>query len=136
MSMAEQGPAPRKHPVYVVEDDADVSRSLAMLLKLNGFDPICFESADSLLNSIEVLRPGCLLLDVRLPGLDGISALQELRKRKIGWPAIFMSGHLDAGMAARAARAGGLGLLEKPFSEEDLVAALDRAERALDEPAP
>ena len=121
----------REYPVYIVEDDEEVARSLSLLLKLDGFEPVCFESADLLLGSVELLRPGCLLLDIRLPGRDGISALEDVRKKKIGWPAIFMSGHFNSEMAALAVKAGALAILEKPFNQDELVAALDRAEREL-----
>jgi two-component system response regulator FixJ len=133
MSMADRIKGTREHPIYVVEDDEDVARSLALLLKLEGFEPVWFGSADLFLGSIELLPPGCLLLDIRLPGRDGISALEEVRKKKIGWPAIFMSGHFNSEMAALAVKAGALAILEKPFSQDELVAALDRAEGELSE---
>jgi len=130
--MAEVSAVRRDRLVYVVEDDDEVGRSLAMLLKLRGFEPTCFRSADSLLDSIESLRPGCLLLDIRLPGRDGISALGDVRKKNICWPAIFMTGHFSNEMAALAVRAGASDILEKPFSADELVAALDRAARELE----
>ena len=132
--MAKEFPAARGSRVYVVDDDEEVGRSLAMLLKLNGFEPICFGSAETLLDSIETLRPGCLLLDIRLAGRDGISALAEVRKKGIDWPAIFMTGHFNTDMAALAVKAGASDILEKPFSPGELVAALDKADREFEAP--
>ncbi|MGZ8998694.1 MAG: response regulator transcription factor [Allosphingosinicella sp.] len=133
--MAETIPAQRERPVYVVEDDEDVARSLGLLLKLSGFEPTCFRSAELFLDSIGSLRRGCLLLDIRLPGRDGISALGDVRKMNIDWPAILMTGHFSSEMAALAVKAGASDILEKPFSPDDLVAALDRAAREIEEPA-
>jgi two-component system response regulator FixJ len=89
-----------------------------------------------LLADLENLPPGCLLLDIRMPGLDGLALLGELAKRQIGWPAIIMTGHGDLPAAIKSIRLGAVDFLEKPFSDEALFAALHRSFLLLDKLAP
>jgi two-component system response regulator FixJ len=89
-----------------------------------------------LLADIQDLPPGCLLLDIRMPGLDGLTLLGELAKREITWPAVIMTGHGDLPTAIRSIRLGAVDFLEKPFSDEALFAALNRSFLLLDRLAP
>ncbi|MDT8437434.1 MAG: response regulator [Wenzhouxiangellaceae bacterium] len=113
--------------VWVVDDDADVRGSLELLLETSGFETRLFESAEQLLATIEPQSRGCLLLDVRLPGIDGLALQAELKQRAIDLPIVFMSGHGDIPMAVRAVNAGALDFIEKPFSDDRLIELLTTA---------
>jgi two-component system, LuxR family, response regulator FixJ len=100
--------------VFVIDDDAQVSRSLARLVRALGYEPRTFDSAESFLAISDCAR-GCLLVDVRMPGMSGLDLLDELARRRVLLPAIIMSGHMDADAMHRPGHRI-LGFLEKPFS--------------------
>lgn len=114
--------------VFVVDDDDAVRSSLRLLLKSMGYPATAYPSAQSFLDAFTPELPGCLLLDVRMPGLSGPDLQRELNAR--GWciPVIFISGHADVPMAVEAMRCGAFDFLQKPFKDQDL---LDRVKRAL-----
>ncbi len=113
--------------VFIVDDDPDVRDALAMLLESMGRRVEAWASADGFLGDYDPERPGCLILDVRLPGMNGLTAQSELARRGVDLPVIFISGHGDIPMAVRAVRAGALDFLEKPFSDQAVLDCVDRA---------
>lgn len=122
-----------QHPrtVYIVDDDREARISLQMLLRSVGMHGWSFGSAADLLESLPHLAKGCLLVDLRMPAMDGIGLLSELESLGIGWPAVVVSGRADVASAVAALRLGVVDFLEKPYSEEELLAAIDRCfERA------
>ena len=113
--------------VYVVDDEALVCLSLKRLLRSVGIEAHTFGSALEFLHSKRPDAPGCLILDVRLPGLSGPDLQAELAARKITLPIIFVTGHGDIPMSVRAMKAGAAEFLTKPFREQELLEAIQRA---------
>jgi len=114
--------------VFVVDDDEGVRTSLSILLDSAGYRPVAFAAAGGFLAQYDLASPGCLLLDVRMPGMSGMELLQELSRRGAFLPVIFITGHGDVPMAVEAMKSGAFDFLQKPFSPRDL---LDRIARAL-----
>jgi two-component system response regulator FixJ len=110
--------------VHIVDDDAAVRRTLARLLEIAGYSVRLHETALDLINALPTIEPGCLLLDVRMPQMDGITLQHELGRGKLA--VIMMTGHADIEMAVRAMQRGAVDFLEKPFTDFRLIAALDR----------
>jgi two-component system, LuxR family, response regulator FixJ len=129
-------PAPRFPQVYLVDDDADVRTAVSLLLKTEDFRVTTFADADSVLAAVDATTPGCLLLDVRLPDMDGLTLHRHLKARNVAMPVIFITGHGDIPMAVRAVSEGALDFLEKPFHDDALIEgvrhalALDAEQRA------
>jgi FixJ family two-component response regulator len=113
--------------VFVVDDDASVRRSLDSLLRSVGLDVHLYATAQEFMRAERPDGPGCLLLDVRLPGMSGLTFQQELVKAGIALPVIFITGHGDVPMTARAMKAGAADFLTKPFEEQALLDAVDAA---------
>jgi two-component system, LuxR family, response regulator FixJ len=120
-------PAPRLPQVYLVDDDPDVRSAVTLLLKTEDFRVSAFADAGGLLDELDGTTPGCAVLDVRLPDMDGLSLQRELRKRDIRMPVVFITGHGDIPMAVRAVNEGALAFLEKPFSDDSLIEAVRHA---------
>jgi two-component system response regulator FixJ len=114
--------------VYLVDDEAAVRRSVAFMLKTAGYQVESFESGEAFLKVAAGLAPGCVLMDVRLGGIDGLAVQQELSDRGILLPVIIITGHGDVALAVRAMRAGAVDFIEKPFQRAALVAALGQAQ--------
>jgi FixJ family two-component response regulator len=110
--------------VFVVDDEPAICLSLKRLVKSVGLEAQTFTSAREFLRSQRPDGPGCLVLDVRLPGLSGLDLQQELLDRKIDLPIIFITGHGDIPMSVRAMKAGAVEFLTKPFRDQDLVDAI------------
>lgn len=115
--------------VFVVDDDDGVRTSLGILLDSAGYRAVPFASALDFLAQYDPARPGCVLLDMRMPGMTGMELLQELARRGGFLPVIFITGHGDVPMAVEAMKAGAFDFLQKPFSPKDL---LERIRRALE----
>jgi two-component system response regulator FixJ len=113
--------------VSIIDDDAGVRDSLKVLLESNGYEVDDYESAEAFLEERQPRDVGCLLLDVRMPGMDGLSLQEMLTARRESPPIILITGHGDIAMAVRAMKAGAVDFLEKPFNHEDLLAAVRRA---------
>lgn len=107
--------------VYLVDDDPDVRDAIVFLLENEGLPVRAFGEPQPLLDEVDGSSRGCMVLDVRLPQMDGLQLLEALRKRSVEMPAIFISGHGDIPMAVRAVQAGALDFLEKPFRDEVLL---------------
>ncbi|MBN1189837.1 MAG: response regulator transcription factor [Dehalococcoidales bacterium] len=116
-----------KPVVFVVDDDVSVRKSLSRLLTLEGFDVSTFASARVYLDSGCCDTPECLILDVRLPGLDGLELQKTLVERKSTLSIVFITGHGDIPMSVQAMKAGAVDFLSKPFSDEALLNAVNQA---------
>ena len=118
----------RQPIVFVVDDDDAVRKSLRLLLKSASLSTTAFASAQEFLAGWTADQPGCLVLDVRMPGMSGLELQEELNRRGAIIPVIFISGHADVPMAVEAIQHGAFDFLQKPFSDQDLI---DRIQRAL-----
>ena len=113
--------------IYVVDDDASIRDSLKDLLGSAGLSVRTFASAQEFLASSSTDAASCLVLDVQLPGLSGLDLQQELAKRDVQIPIIFITGHGDIPMSVRAMKAGAIEFLTKPFRDDDLLNAVEQA---------
>jgi FixJ family two-component response regulator len=113
--------------VYIVDDDASVREALDSLIRSVGFHVQTFGSAKDFLQSKLPNVPGCLVLDVRLPGLSGLDLQKELGRADIHIPIIFITGHGDIPMSVRAMKAGAFEFLTKPVRDQDLLDAIQQA---------
>jgi len=116
-----------KGVVYIVEDDPSFRKSMERLILASGYEVMTYESANSFLVQSSIRRPGCLLLDVQLPDIGGLRLQQELIKKGIRLPVIFMTGHGTIPMSVQAMKDGAIDFLPKPFKREDLLGAIVRA---------
>ena len=114
--------------VYLVDDELAVRRSISFMLKTAGMAVEAFESGEAFLKVAASLEPGCVLLDVRLGGIDGLAVQQLLRERGIMLPVIIITGHGDVGLAVRAMKAGAVDFIEKPFEKATLIGAIAQAQ--------
>jgi two-component system response regulator FixJ len=115
--------------VFIVDDDEAVRNSLRLLVKSVGLTAAALVSAQEFLVSYDPLQPGCLVLDVRMPGMSGLELQQQLNLRGAVIPVIFITGHGDVPMAVEAMQQGAFDFLQKPFRDQDLI---DRIQRALE----
>jgi FixJ family two-component response regulator len=113
--------------VYVVDDDPSIRDALDSLIRSVGFRAQTFASAQDFLKSTRPDAPGCLVLDVRLPGLSGLDLQRELARVDIRIPIIFITGHGDIPMSVSAMKAGAVEFLTKPFRDQDLLDAIQAA---------
>jgi two-component system response regulator FixJ len=113
--------------VHVIDDDAEVRQSLAFLLSTVGLAVRVHDSATSFLDVLPQLQDGCIITDVRMPGIDGIELQRRLRARGVVLPVIVMTGHGDIALAVEAMKAGAVDFIEKPFDDEVLIAAIKTA---------
>jgi two-component system response regulator FixJ len=118
---------PPERTVHVVDDDAAVRRSLERLLSSAGFAAVSYPTPEAFLEAAPGLAAGCILLDVQMPGMDGLMLQAELRARGGGLPVIVMTGHGDVATAVRAMKAGAADFIEKPFNDEVLVTVIEAA---------
>lgn len=116
-----------KQTVFVVDDDEAVRDALSMLMHATGLEVETFPSAAAFLNSYRLERPGCLLLDVRMPGTSGLALQQELMARRIGIPIVFLTGHADVPLAVQAMKQGAYDFIEKPIASPKLIPAIKGA---------
>ncbi len=113
--------------VFVVDDDVSVRESLELLIRCEGWRPECCESASDFLARPRATVPSCLLLDVSLPGLNGLDLQQRLAGDRLDMPIIFITGHGDIPMTVQAMKAGAVEFLTKPFREDVLLHAIRQA---------
>jgi len=113
--------------VYVIDDDAAIREALGSLIRSVGLCVETFASAQEFLARKCPERTGCLILDVRLPGLSGLELQSELTEAEIHLPIIFITGHGDIPMTVRAMKAGAVEFLTKPFRDQDLLDAISQA---------
>jgi two-component system, LuxR family, response regulator FixJ len=113
--------------VYVVDDDDAVRDSLQALLDSAGFVVETFETGEIFLDTDELSNIGCVISDIRMPGMDGLQLHAALKSRGVALPVLFITGHGDVPLAVNAMRAGAIDFIEKPFDEEMLLASVRRA---------
>jgi two-component system response regulator FixJ len=113
--------------IHVIDDDADVRQSLAFLLTTAGLTVRVHESADAFLKVLAEVQEGCIVTDVRMPGIDGIELQRQLAAASVRLPVIVMTGHGDIALAVEAMKAGAVDFIEKPFDDEVLIAAIKAA---------
>jgi len=110
-----------KPTVYVADDDADVLGSLRFLLETDGFEVRTFRNGTALLKALDQTPVDCFLIDYRMPDINGVDLVRDLRGRGVMAPVILVSGYYDGGLAARAAAAGVRDFLFKPLLDENLA---------------
>jgi len=123
--------ASEERVVHLVDDDASVRRSVGFMLKTSGHQVQTYESGAELLKNGSQLAQGCILLDIRMPGMDGLQVQQALQEKGVRLPVIIMTGHGDVGLAVKAMKAGALDFIEKPFEKIALFSSLDEGFRRL-----
>ncbi len=125
--------------VHIVDDEPDVRDALGMLVRSVGLGAVTYPSAPDFLERYRASGPGCLVLDVRMPGMSGLELQERMARDRIALPVIIMTGHGDIAMAVRAMKAGALDFIEKPFNDQLLLdriqEAIDRSARAQDKEA-
>ena len=120
---------PSKGKVYVIDDDEAMRDSLDFLLDSSGFDVVLFENAQSFLDALPNLALGCVVSDVRMPGIDGIELLKRMKALQSPYPVIIMTGHGDVPLAVEAMKLGAVDFLEKPFEDDRLITMIETAIR-------
>jgi two-component system, LuxR family, response regulator FixJ len=113
--------------VHVIDDDEAMRDSLGFLLGSAGFSVHMYDSATAFLAQMPASRSGCVVTDIRMPGMDGLELLQRLRREKIALPVIVMTGHGDVPLAVDAMKLGAADFVEKPFDGERLISAIRTA---------
>ena len=113
--------------VFIVDDDKEVRESIALLMQSVGLPAECFASAQEYIEAFDSSRPGCLVLDVRMPKMSGLELQQQLPQQPIHPPIIIITGHGDIQMAVRTVQAGAADFIEKPFRDQLLLDAIHRA---------
>lgn len=110
--------------VYIVDDDSMVRRALYFLLTSAGFAARSFASGEDFLAELDYLTPGCVLLDLRMPGTDGLDVMELMGSRTRRYPVVMITGHGEIDVAVRAMKMGATDFLEKPFTDDALIGAL------------
>ena len=117
--------------VHIVDDDDSVRRSVGFMLKTSGYSVRSYESGTELLKKAKSLEPGCILLDIRMPGMDGLEVQQALQENGVVLPVIIMTGHGDVPLSVRAMKAGAIDFIEKPFEKDLLLTAIEHGFNSL-----
>ncbi len=118
---------PNERTVHVVDDDAAVRDSLSFLLGSADIGVRTYASAIEFLDHADAAASGCILTDIRMPGMSGLDLVQELKKRGLMRPVIVLTGHADVALAVEAMKAGVMDFIEKPFDDEALLSAVRTA---------
>ena len=113
--------------VYVIDDDEAMRDSLDFLLGSANFDVTLFESANRFLEALSSTDFGCVVSDIRMPGIDGIELLKRLKASRSAFPVLIMTGHGDVPLAVEAMKLGASDFLEKPFEDDRLIGMIDAA---------
>ena len=119
--------------VHLVDDDAAIRRSVGFMLKTTGHRVQTYKSGAEILKNSSHLDEGCILLDIRMPGMDGLEVQRVLQENGVGLPVIIMTGHGDVSLAVRAMKAGAVDFIEKPFAKETLLGSLEEGSRRLNQ---
>jgi two-component system response regulator FixJ len=120
---------PDKGKVYVIDDDEAMRDSLNFLLDAAGFDVTLFENAANFLDRLPGLEFGCVISDVRMPGIDGIELLKRMKAGQCKFPIVIMTGHGDIPLAVETMKLGAIDFLEKPFEDDRLIGMIEAAIR-------
>ena len=113
--------------VHLIDDDEDIRRALSFLLGTAGLAVKVYESASAFLETCNNFETGCVVSDVRMPGIDGLELLRQLRQKGARLPVVIMTGHADVPLAVGAMKAGAVDFIEKPFGDDVLLAAIEAA---------
>ncbi len=113
--------------VFIVDDDDQVRKSLGQLIEAVGFNVSTFASGQEFLDSFDFSCPGCLVLDVRMPGISGLRLQDKLAENRNRLPIIFITGHGDVSTATEAFKGGAVDFIEKPFSDQKLLDSINKA---------
>jgi two-component system, LuxR family, response regulator FixJ len=113
--------------VHLIDDDLDIRQSLSFMLISAGFAVRVYPSATAFLEGVSTLQPGCVISDLRMPGVDGIELLVRLKALRILLPVIIMTGHADVPLAVKAMKEGAFEFIEKPFDGETLISTINLA---------
>jgi two-component system response regulator FixJ len=113
--------------VHVIDDDEAVRQSTAFLLRAANIQVETYEAATDFLKALTQVKPGCIVTDVRMPGMSGIELLQRLQALKVSMPVIVITGHGDVPLAVEAMKAGAMDFIEKPFDDDVLLGAVRAA---------
>jgi len=116
-----------EHRIYIVDDDDAVRDSLAALLESKSYRVRSFAGARAFLDEAAALPLGCLIVDVRMPEMDGLELQRRLAERQLAFPMIVITGHADVPIAVRAMKAGAVDFIEKPFAAEAILASVETA---------
>ncbi len=115
------------HCVYIIDDDAAVRDSVRMLIESDGLQAYAYDSAEAFLNRYLPGQSGCLVLDVHMPGMNGVELLEHLRARGIPIPVIIVTAYKDEQLTKRARQAGAYAVVMKPFKEGELLYLIEQA---------
>jgi two-component system response regulator FixJ len=118
-----------KSKVYVIDDDEAMRDSMNFLLESAGFQVRLFETAQNFLDALSGLAFGCVVSDVRMPGVDGIELLKRMKASRTRFPIVIMTGHGDVPLAVEAMKQGAVDFLEKPFEDDRLIGMIESAIR-------
>ncbi|USA63251.1 response regulator transcription factor (plasmid) [Qipengyuania citrea] len=116
----------KSRTIYLVDDDKAIRKSAGFMLRTSGFTVHAYGSGSEFLKTASTLETGCVLLDVRMPGLDGLQVQAALRARGIAMPVVVLTGHGDVAIAVQAMKAGAIDFIEKPFEKAVLLDAITR----------
>jgi two-component system, LuxR family, response regulator FixJ len=116
-----------KRLVHIIDDEDSVRRSAGFMLKTSGFAVRTWENGVAFLKEVRHAETGCILLDIRMPEMDGLEVQQALNERGVAMPVIVLTGHGDIGIAVKAMKAGAVDFIEKPFDSDVLLDAIERA---------
>ena len=119
-------PAEPDQTIYIIDDDEALRDSLVWLLESSGYQVLAHESAEAFLAVYNEHLTGCLVLDVRMPGMSGLELFEELGRRRCTLPVIFITGHGDVPMAVSALKKGAVDFIEKPFSDRDMLGLIEQ----------
>jgi two-component system response regulator FixJ len=123
---------PRERIVHVVDDDEAARESLGLLLRSFGYTVETYESGTVFLERLPDAMAGCVLLDIHMPGVDGLEVQRQLNEKRVRMAVIVLTGRADVPLAVRAMKAGAVELLEKPYRNDELLPALDEGFRRLE----
>ncbi|EJL33006.1 response regulator [Caulobacter sp. AP07] len=119
--------------IHIVDDEEAIRRSAGFMLKTSGYAVSTYASGDAFLQAAKDAEPGCVLLDVRMPGMDGLEVQKVMAERGIAMPVVVLTGHGDITVAVRAMKGGAVDFIEKPFEKAVLLTAIIAAFERLDD---
>lgn len=119
--------------IHIVDDEEAIRRSAGFMLKTSGYAVSTYASGDAFLQAARDVEPGCVLLDVRMPGMDGLEVQKAMAERGIAMPVVVLTGHGDITVAVRAMKGGAVDFIEKPFEKAVLLTAITAAFERLDD---
>lgn len=122
----------QKRLIHIVDDEDAIRRSASFMLKTSGFDVETWSSGTAFLKEVRHAAPGCILLDVRMPEMDGLEVQQALNERGVTMPVIVLTGHGDISIAVQVMKAGAIDFIEKPFEKAVLMGAIEAAFERMD----